>query len=230
MHLGALRPAVIRMSMTAGPIVRDRAKRARRAAFIAQVKTAALMAPADLDLCIAPDADIGLGVRVSFDPHTSNRIHIGPGCRVERDVEFILRGGSIELGPQVTIRPGTVVKASGRLVMEGHTPISWRCVIHCAEEVVLQHNASVAEGVTISDSSHFFTTPDQHLWHNVRTAPVNIGRNTWLCPKSTVAKGVTIGNHCIVASNSVVISDVPDGSMASGVPATYRPLALPWLS
>jgi acetyltransferase-like isoleucine patch superfamily enzyme len=57
---------------------------------------------------------------------------------------------------------------------------------------------------------------------------VRVGYNTWICPKVTLAKGADVGAHCIVASNSVVVSKVPDGSLASGVPAEVRPLPLPW--
>ena len=34
----------------------------------------------------------------------------------------------------------------------------------------------IAEQVTIADSSHFFTTPDEHFWHNVRRGRVRVGR------------------------------------------------------
>jgi maltose O-acetyltransferase len=41
--------------------------------------------------------------------------------------------------------------------------------------------------------------------------------------------GVTIGDHCIIASNSVVTRDVPPGHLASGVPADdMKPIRLPW--
>jgi acetyltransferase-like isoleucine patch superfamily enzyme len=86
----------------------------------------------------------------------------------------------------------------------------------------------VAEHVTLADSSHFFTEPDEHFWHNVRKGSIEIGRNTWICPKVTVTRDVRIGSHCIVAAGSVVVDDIPDGSLASGVPATSRPMPLPW--
>ena len=63
----------------------------------------------------------------------------------------------------------------------------------------------------------------------MKTAPIEVGFNTWICPKATIAPGVTVGDHCIIAGNSVVTSDVPSGHLASGIPAeVVRQVPLPW--
>ncbi len=50
-------------------------------------------------------------------------------------------------------------------------------------------------------------------------APVTIHDYAWIGRDAHVLKGVTIGAGAIVASGSVVASDVPDGAIAMGVPA-----------
>ena len=52
--------------------------------------------------------------------------------------------------------------------------------------------------------------------------------NTWICPKVTLTRTADVGSHCIVAAGSVVVGSVPDGHLASGVPATSSPMRLPW--
>ncbi|NKC11594.1 MAG: acyltransferase [Gammaproteobacteria bacterium] len=52
-----------------------------------------------------------------------------------------------------------------------------------------------------------------------RTAPVAIGNCTYLGPQSIIAAGTTIGTRCVVAANSVVNCDVPDGTVVGGSPA-----------
>ena len=126
-------------------------------------------------------------------------------------------------------RRGVVLNVAGRLELQGDNPVSWGTVLHCSNEIVLEPMVGLAEYVTLADSSHFFTTPDEHFWHNVRSGSVRIGRNTWVCPKATLTKGADVGAHCIVASGSVVTGVVPDGHLASGVPAVLRALPLPWL-
>ncbi len=50
-------------------------------------------------------------------------------------------------------------------------------------------------------------------------APVTIHDYAWIGRDAHVLKGVTVGAGAIVASGSVVASDVPDGAIAMGVPA-----------
>jgi acetyltransferase-like isoleucine patch superfamily enzyme len=50
-------------------------------------------------------------------------------------------------------------------------------------------------------------------------APVTIHDYAWIGRDSHILKGVTIGAGAIVASGSVVATDVPDGAIAMGVPA-----------
>jgi acetyltransferase-like isoleucine patch superfamily enzyme len=50
-------------------------------------------------------------------------------------------------------------------------------------------------------------------------APVTIHDYAWIGRDAHILKGVTIGAGAIVASGSVVATDVPDGAIAMGVPA-----------
>lgn len=50
-------------------------------------------------------------------------------------------------------------------------------------------------------------------------APITIGDNVWLASNVTVCSGVTIGNNCVIGAGSVVTRDIPDNSLAVGVPA-----------
>jgi maltose O-acetyltransferase len=93
------------------------------------------------------------------------------------------------------------------------------CIVHCDEAVTIGRQAGIGEYSTIIDSSHSHEGADEWFMHNVRTAPVVIGRDAWLGAKVTVSRGVRIGDRCVVGANSVVVKDVPDGCFASGVPA-----------
>ena len=46
-----------------------------------------------------------------------------------------------------------------------------------------------------------------------------IGDNVWFGENVTVLKGARIGNDCIIGINSVVMGEIPDGSVAAGCPA-----------
>jgi acetyltransferase-like isoleucine patch superfamily enzyme len=202
---------------------------ARRAAFLARTQAAAFWSGAEVDLDIAPDVEIGRGVRVTFERGGANRLQIGPGGVLEDRVLIRFAGGSLEMEERNRLRFDVIINVGGgRLEMKRDATLSWGAIIHCSEHVYLDEMAGAAEQVTIADTSHYFTTPDEFFWHNAKSKPVYIGRNTWLCPKVSISPGARVGSHCIVSPNSVVVGDIPDGSLASGIPARARPMRLPW--
>lgn len=52
-----------------------------------------------------------------------------------------------------------------------------------------------------------------------RFAPIKIGSNVFIGVNSIVMPGVTIGSNIVIGAGSVVTKDIPDNSVAIGVPA-----------
>jgi acetyltransferase-like isoleucine patch superfamily enzyme len=82
----------------------------------------------------------------------------------------------------------------------------------------------IGSNVLITDNSHgeisFDATP--RIQQPLSTkGPVSIGNNVWICNNAVIASGVAIGDHCIVAANSVVTKSFPAGSLIAGVPAMH---------
>lgn len=73
---------------------------------------------------------------------------------------------------------------------------------------------------TVVDCDHTWRAGNPNVLHNpVETAPISIGAGTWLGDRVTVLKGSTIGERCAIGAHSVVRGDIPDGSVAVGIPA-----------
>jgi acetyltransferase-like isoleucine patch superfamily enzyme len=51
------------------------------------------------------------------------------------------------------------------------------------------------------------------------TFPISIGDDVYIGIRTIILPGVTIGNRSIIAAGSVVSQDIPDNSVAAGVPA-----------
>jgi acetyltransferase-like isoleucine patch superfamily enzyme len=202
--------------------------RSRRNRFVRKVRRTAWLVGATVELELAPDLVVGKDITVEVTPGSRNKVVLGPGSSIEDRVLLILQGGSLLGGPRIEIRRDVVLNISGTLRMESDNPISWGSVVHCSNDIHFEPMAGVAEHCTLADSSHYFTTPDEHFWHNIRSGRIHIGRNTWICPKVTLTRTADVGAHCIVAAGSVVVGAVPDGHLASGVPAQVSKLALPW--
>ena len=83
---------------------------------------------------------------------------------------------------------------------------------------------SIGRACDISAGVHIYTHSSARRCVSDRQVPieraqVRIGECTFLGANAVVLMGTTIGSHCIVGAGAVVTSDIPDNSVAVGVPA-----------
>lgn len=192
----------------------------RRTLLIVRTRLQARASGASVELRVGRDVRVRRRVRVSLAPGSSSRLELGRGVHLHDDVVFLLRGGSVTLGENVSVRRGTVFNVAGELELKGNNIISYYNVIHCAKRITIGRWSSTNEFVTLVDSRHFHGEGAEFFYDNVETAPIDIGESVWIANKSTVLMGVTVGDESVIAANSVVSSDVPAGSMVA--PARAR--------
>ena len=48
---------------------------------------------------------------------------------------------------------------------------------------------------------------------------MRVGNNVWIGYGACVLRGVTVGDNCIVGTNSVLTREVPENAVVAGVPA-----------
>ncbi len=92
--------------------------------------------------------------------------------------------------------------------------------------VTFGDNVMIGPNCTIVTAIHPIKYEERNLkkdevgnLYDVETAkPVKIGDNCWLGASVTVCPGVTIGNGSVILPGSVVTENVPENSMAGGVP------------
>lgn len=147
---------------------------------------------------------------------------------------IIHRPGSI-LGPwQISIGRDTLILAGCYLSVETfawHLPapvlrigdrvgIRPYCMISASESIVIEDDVIIGAFSSVIDSDHTFAEGRCNVMHNsVATAPIRIGRGSWLAERVAVLRGSSIGRCCIVGANSVVSGELPDYSIAVGAPA-----------
>lgn len=194
-------------------------KHAHRDLVLARVRAVAGLVGAEVEFDVPADVEFGSRIRFRVQPGSRNVVTMGAGCSIHDDVLFLLKGGTVVFGDMVEIRRGTVLNVSGRLNLAGHNIISYHNVIHCAQAITFDIYSSTNEFVSIIDSTHDHDGPNEFFYENVRSAPIEVGRNTWICSKSSVLMGVRIGHNSVVGANSVVNRDVADGVVVAGLPA-----------
>jgi len=167
-------------------------------------------------LDVHPDASSNFAAaRFSLAPGA--RLRIGPRAVTERRrgaLSFSLGpGASVEVGEVAWLR--TEVGPVHVVAFEGaHIHLGPGCFLNAAHvsakrEVYIGHHSNIGIGSRIFDS-------DQH------DLEVRIGDFVWVASDVTVLRGVTIGDHSIVGTRSLVTRDIPPHTLAFGFPAEPR--------
>lgn len=107
--------------------------------------------------------------------------------------------------------------------------------ITAVESVRIGDQVLTANNVYISDNLHGYediATPIMLQPMRVK-GPVEIGAGSWLGENAAVI-GARVGRNCVIGANAVVTRDIPDYSVAVGIPARvirhYDPIQLAWVA
>lgn len=82
----------------------------------------------------------------------------------------------------------------------------------------------LAPEVAILGGDHTVTAIGVPIIYSERpdVPPTEIGDDVWIGYRATIMAGVTIGSGAVIAAGAVVTKDVPENSVAAGIPATVR--------
>ncbi len=194
----------------------------RRLLLVCRLRILSVLKRAPLELRVERGVRIEGRVLLRVHPRVSSTVHIGRGARLGDGVRLVLDGGSLSIGRGALLRTGVVLHVRGRLTFEDETLLSYYSVVHCDEEVHIEHRAGLGEHTTITDSRHVKPPAGEWWYRHVETAPVRIGARTWGGAKVTITSGVTVGADAVIAANAVVTNDVPPATVVAGMPA--RPI------
>jgi acetyltransferase-like isoleucine patch superfamily enzyme len=161
-------------------------------------------------------------------PYWQRRMHhMGPRAILHRPVwvygshlisigadSLILTGASVSVEQPAWGRPAPVLSIGERVGIRPY------CTISAAESVIIEDDVIIGAFTGVVDSDHTFSLGRPNVMHNpLVTAPIRIGRGSWLAERVAVLRGATIGRCCIIGANSVVRGQIPDYSIAVGAPA-----------
>jgi len=137
--------------------------------------------------------------------------------------------GDIKIGKRLSLRAPLLAcelgaDGAGRLEIGDRVFINQGAIVVATKHIKIGNDTLVGEFSAIYDSNHHGLDPA----HPARSAPVVIGNNVWLCRGAVVLPGSIIGDHTVVATNSVVRGELPPCVLAAGNPAqVVRKLDIP---
>ena len=186
---------------------------------------------------------VGFFLRKKFYPCLFKEV--GKGLILGRNVT-IRHAQKIILGNNVVIDDNCLIDARGAgplgLVLEDNVIINRNCMIQAkAGSIYIGKRSSIgsnsvivsmsgvrlgeavltAGNCCISAGAYHFDDPglaimDQGAYSK---SPIEIGSKCWLGTRVTILDGVTVGNGVVIGAGSVVIKDLPEKTVAVGVPA-----------
>ena len=101
------------------------------------------------------------------------------------------------------------------ITLEGGVNIGPKVLLDGRMGLRIGNNAVIAYEAIIWTLNHDYN--DIHF--AAKGAPVYIGDYAWICSRSIILPGISIGKGAVVASNAVVTKDVPDWAIVAGIPA-----------
>ena len=137
-----------------------------------------------------------------LDGLDEGRVSVGEGTLFEP-------GCWVTLGPEAEIRIG-----------EGCF-LNRNVMLAAVESIEIGDHTMFANGCFVGDGEHRYDDPDVPItWQGFKPrGPVRIGSNCWFGVNCVVTGGVTIGDRAVIGANSVVLQDIPAGTIAAGTPA-----------
>lgn len=153
---------------------------------------------------------------------------LGKGCLIEPPL-LLMNPNCFYLGENVQIRRGARLEGvcgykerhfAPRIQIGSGCTIEQGLHLTCAESIVIGDRVAITEYVGIFDILHGYEDVNTPIVDQpIRSAPVRIGDHTMIGMGAVIHPGVTIGRHCVIGANAVVVRDVPDYSVAVGAPA-----------
>lgn len=141
------------------------------------------------------------GVRIDAQGHENNRIYLGNGVAIERNVNIgCLEDTYIHIDEETFIAPDVCIAGPG--------------------DIKIGKNCMIAAHSGIYANNHNFADPMQLIKNQgITRKGIVIEDDCWLGHGVTVLDGVTIGRGSVIGAGAVVNKDIPPFSVAVGIPA-----------
>jgi acetyltransferase-like isoleucine patch superfamily enzyme len=140
---------------------------------------------------------------------------------VEARCGFLRRHGVISFGDRVELSRGCLFHAhGGSIITQENVYFGPYCVLYGHGGIRIGAHTLLGPGCTVISSNHEIPPRGTLIRSRPDTLlPVDIGDDVWMGARVTVLGGVTIGRGAVIGAGAVVTRDIPEYSIARGVPA-----------
>ncbi len=153
--------------------------------------------------------NVSVGERVAIDDNVmidasgsgNGGIVLGDDVVISRNCVLLGKTGAISIGNRADFGNNVVISAVGDVVIEDSVLIAGSCYIGGGRYNTDRHDLAIMDQGSFSRGT------------------LCIGAGSWVGAGVVILDGVKIGKGCVIGAGSVVTKDLPDFSVAMGVPA-----------
>ncbi len=131
-------------------------------------------------------------------------------------VAYRCGGGKIKVGKRFTFRRGfsLMIDRGGEVIIGDNVFFNNYCSLNANERIAIGDGTIFGENVRVYDHNHCYRNPDVPIKEQgFSSAPVSIGKHCWLASNVVILKGVTIGDNCVIGAGCVIHKDVPENTV-----------------
>ena len=127
---------------------------------------------------------------------------------------LLYRTLGMKIGKKCYISRGLDLYSPKNLILEDYVCLGQSNIIQSFTKVKIGKYVQTARDVSIIAGTH-----DEHDFSSgKKDMTIEIGAGCWIGTRVTILAGVKIGKGCIIGAGAVVNKDIPDFSIAAGVP------------
>jgi len=153
---------------------------------------------------------------VNLSIHPTSTVFLGNEIRLNSSFARNAVGAYQKLGLQIN--------AQAHLEIGDRVGISNTTIV-CAKQIVIEADVMIGGGCALYDTDFHLLDPERRHQkpqdERAATAPIIIGKNSFIGGHSIILKGVTIGEGAIIGAGSVVTRNVPSYEIWAGNPIRH---------
>jgi acetyltransferase-like isoleucine patch superfamily enzyme len=157
----------------------------------------------------------------------AENIRLGSGVYLDHSVYLHACPNGITIGDDTLVMHGAILHVYNfRGLPNAGITIGKRCIV--GEQTIIRGQGGVeigddvliAPGVQILAVNHVVSTSRVPIMQQgLETKGITIGSGAWLGAGAVITDGVRVGSNAVVGAGAVVTRDIPDNTVAVGVPA-----------
>ena len=128
---------------------------------------------------------------------------------------ILLKLFGAKIGKNIIIKPCINIKHPWNLIIGDNVWIGENVWIDNLSLISIGNNVCISQGAMLIDGNHDYKSVNFDLM----LQPIVIHNGVWICAKSIVNGGVTIGENTVLLSGSVANKSLEANSIFQGIPA-----------